>query len=103
MKEIKFDHPFKDLMLDIMKNHHEQMDGQGYHHIPGDQLSLPVRLAAIVEAFDGWSIPRPHFGDRDISIPAVLKRMETEKAGMFDPALFKAFAEMKLSGYNKTA
>ena len=102
-KEIKVAHPFKDLMIDIMRNHHEQMDGGGYHGTAGDQLSLPVRLVSIVEAFDGWSIPRPHFGDRDTSVPAVLERMKAEKAHMFDPALFKAFAEVKLAQYNKTA
>lgn len=93
------DHPFKDLMLDIMLNHHEQMDGKGYRGLKAGELSAPVRLAAIVEAFDGWSIPRPHFGERDTSPQAVLERMRTEKAGMFDPALFDAFAEMKIKSY----
>ncbi len=102
-EKIKEAHPFKDLMIDIMRNHHEQMDGKGYHGTPGNKLSLPVRLAAIVEAFDGWSIPRPHFGDRDVSVPAVLSRMKTEKSHMFDPVLFNAFAEMKLAEYKKIA
>lgn len=95
------DHPFKAAMIDIMRNHHEQIDGNGYHGLKGDQISIPVRLAAIVEAFDGWSIPRPHFGERDISPPAVLRRMRTEKAGMFDPQFFDAFADMKLKEYNE--
>lgn len=95
------DHPFKNLMLDIMLNHHEQVDGKGYRGLKAGEISLPVRLAAIVEAFDGWSIPRPHFGDRDISPPAVLKRMRTEKTGMFDSGMFEAFAEMKMKEYKK--
>lgn len=90
-------HPFKDLMEDIMLHHHEQMDGGGYRGLSGDDLSAPVRLAAIVEAFDGWRIHRPHFGDRDISIPGVLERMRTEKAGQFDPELLEAFATMKMA------
>jgi HD-GYP domain-containing protein (c-di-GMP phosphodiesterase class II) len=93
---LKVAHPFKDLMTDIMLNHHEQLDGMGYRGLKANQLSMPVRLAAIVEAFDGWSIRRPHFGERDISIPAVLDRMRSEKASMFDQALFEAFEEMKL-------
>lgn len=93
----EIDHPFKELMRDIMLNHHEQMDGEGTHGLPGDQLSAPVRLASIVEAFDGWSIPRPHFGDRDISPAGVLKRMRTEKLHMFDEALFTAFETTKLA------
>lgn len=90
-------HPFKDLMIDIMTHHHEQMDGQGTHSIPGNQLSAPVRLAAIIEAYDGWRIWRPHYGARDISPAGVLKRMREEKgADIFDMALFEAFADMKM-------
>lgn len=90
------DHPFKDLMCDIMAYHHEQLDDGGYRGLTADQISKPVRLVAIVEAFDGWSIPRPHFGDRDISPAGVIKRMREEKMHMFDADLFEAFAEMKL-------
>ncbi len=94
-------HPFKTLMTEIILNHHEQMDGGGYRGLSAEQLSMPVRLAAIVEAFDGWSIARPHYGGRDITIPAVLERMRGEKAGFFDKALLDAFAEMKMAEYNR--
>lgn len=94
------DHPMKDLMIDIMVNHHEQMDGNGTHKKDGSALSMPVRLAAIVEAYDGWRIWRPHYGGRDISPVGVLKRMQDEKgAEIFDMELFKAFAEMKMFDY----
>ena len=96
------EHPFKDLMMDIMRYHHEQMDGNGPHGVMGDQLSAPVRLAAIVEAYDGWRIWRPHFGTRDISSPGVLKRMREEKgAEVFDMVLFEAFAKMKMDDYKE--
>lgn len=96
----EINHPFKDLMIDIMLYHHEQMDGNGTHSVPGDRLSLPVRLSAIVEAYDGWRIWRPHYGDRDISPPGVLKRMREEKgAEVFDMELFEAFAEMRMAEY----
>ncbi len=97
-------HPFKDLMTDIMAYHHEQMDGEGTQNIAGAKLSMPVRLAAIVEAYDGWRIFRPHYGDRDISPPAVLKRMREEKGSdIFDMNLFESFAEMKMLEYNDNA
>ncbi len=93
-------HPFKDLMIDLMRYHHEQMDGQGTHGIAGEDLSAPVRLASIVEAYDGWRIWRPHYGDRDISIPGVLTRMREEKgAEIFDMDLFEAFAAMKMAEF----
>lgn len=96
------EHPFKDLMIEIMVKHHEQMDGNGTNGYTSEQLSKPVRLAAIVEAYDGWRIWRPHYGDRDISPPAVLERMREEKGPeIFDMELFEAFAEMKMIEYNK--
>ena len=93
-------HPFKDLLIDIMANHHEQIDGKGTNEINGNDLTLPVRLSAIVEAYDGWRIWRPHFENRDISIPAVIERMRAEKgAEIFDMDLFESFAEMKMMEY----
>lgn len=96
------EHPMKDLIIDIQVKHHGQMDGQGPNNIPAEKMSKPVRLAAIVEAYDGWRIFRPHYGDRDISIKGVIERMRTEKgAEIFDMDLFEAFAEMKMIEYNK--
>ena len=93
-------HPFMRLMRDIMLNHHEQMDGKGHRGVKGADLSPPVRLACIVESFDGYATARPHFGDRDISIEGVLNRMRTEKgADVFDMDLFEVFAETKSKGY----
>ena len=95
-KSLPEPHPFVDLMRDIMLNHHEQMDGKGYRGLPGDALSLPVRLACIVESYDGYAIPRPHFGTRDISPEGVLARMRDEKgSALYDMDLFEAFADMK--------
>ncbi len=91
------DHPFKDLMVDIMINHHEQMDGRGTHGTKAKDLSQPVRLSSIVEAYDGWRIWRPHFAGRDISPAAVLTRMKHEKPHMFDQTLFNAFKSMKMA------
>lgn len=93
-------HPFKDLMVEIMAYHHEQLDGKGTLGLPPEKLSAPVRLAAIVEAYDGYRIWRPHFADRDISPPAVLKRMREDKGSeIYDMELFEAFADMKLKEY----
>lgn len=94
------EHPFKDLVMKIMHLHHEQMDGNGTHSVPGHELPAPVRLAAIVEAYDGYRIWRPHFEDRDISPPGVLKRMREEKGPeIYDMNLFEAFAKVKIDDY----
>lgn len=92
------EHPLLELINDIMLKHHEMMDGTGYLGLTGDTLSAPIRLACIIESFDGYQIWRPHFGDRDISNEGVIKRMREEKGPAFyDMALFEQFAEMKLT------
>jgi hypothetical protein len=83
-------HPFIDLMLDIINHHHDPVS---------DHQSMPVRLTAIVESYDGYRIARPHFGDRDISPRAVLEKMRSEPgkgAALFDMNLFETFAAVKL-------
>lgn len=93
---LNFKHPFVDLMRDIMLHHHEQMDGGGFLGLEGASLSDPVRLACIIESFDGYSIPRYHFGDRDVSPAGVLARMKDEKGdALYDMDLFASFAAYK--------
>lgn len=101
-KHLKMDHPFIDLLKDIIAHHHEHMDGSGTFGLTGKELSAPVRLACIIEGFDGYSIPRYHYGTRDTSPPAVLKRMREEKgAPCYDMEIFESFAQMKMNAYKQ--
>lgn len=94
------DHPFVQLARDIIRYHHVNMDGSGYPEgVTGEALSPAVRLVCIVESYNGYATPRPHFGDRDVSPAAVLEKMRSEPdkgAKMFDMDLFEAFADIKL-------
>jgi len=89
--------PFLKLLIDIMANHHEAMDGSGYGGKTAPDLSQEVRMACICDAFDGWSVKRAHFADdRDLSPAGVINRMETEKKGQFDTLLFSQFKDITL-------
>ena len=103
----EIDHPFVHLMKDIMAHHHERMDGKGEHELAAEEISLPVRLACIVEDFDGRSRRRSgkEWEARDLSPPVVLERMRSEPdkgSKMFDMELFEAFAAMKMEEYQAT-
>jgi response regulator RpfG family c-di-GMP phosphodiesterase len=99
-KHLPQEHPMIELMVDITAYHHENMDGSGYLGLTGDDLSLPVRLACIIESFDGYATVRPHFGDRDVSPAGVIKRMREEKgAAIYDLELLEAFAAVKIMDY----
>jgi len=98
------DHPFMDLMRDVMANHHKTMfnekpDGT----LEPVEISLPVRLCCIVEGYDGYTIPRPHHLADDFSpdkvVPRALEKMRNEPdkgAKMFDMDMFEVFAKMKM-------
>ena len=85
---------FIDLMRDLMQNHHEAMDGSGWLQKTGAALSLEARMLCICDAFDGYSVWRPHYGDRDISAAAVIRRMTVEKPGQFDEEIIPVFAAL---------
>jgi HD-GYP domain-containing protein (c-di-GMP phosphodiesterase class II) len=86
--------PFLKMMIDIMNNHHENCDGSGYLGKTTKDLSTEVLMACICDAFDGYSVHRPHFQNRDISSKAVIQRMTIEKAGQFDNQILKSFEEI---------
>lgn len=45
--------------LDITLHHHERMDGSGYpHKLPGDQITLLAKMAAIVDVYDAITSDR---------------------------------------------
>jgi len=88
--------PKVELVRDLMKHHHEAMNGTGWLGLKAEQLSTEARMLCICDAFDGYSTWRPHFGERDISMRGVLHRMGVEKAAQFDPEIMKIFTKMKL-------
>lgn len=81
------------LMRDLMTNHHEAIDGSGWLKKQGDELSLEAKMLCVCDAYDGYSVWRPHYGARDITPSGVIRRMAVEKAGQFDPIILGIFAK----------
>lgn len=49
------------LILDMIVNHHERLDGSGYPRgITAEKLSRPARIMAIVDVYDALTADRPH-------------------------------------------
>ncbi len=47
--------------LEIIRHHHERLDGSGYPDgLNGDQLTLPVRIMAVVDMFDALTTKRSY-------------------------------------------
>lgn len=49
------------LMLNIVKYHHELLDGSGYPHgLKGDQIPLEARIVTVADIFDALTSKRPY-------------------------------------------
>ncbi|GAB0111387.1 HD-GYP domain-containing protein [Pseudoalteromonas distincta] len=77
------------LMVDMIVNHHERLDGSGYPRgVTSKELSKPARIMAIVDVYDAMTADRPHQdGDEPIN---VLRYLLANKK-MFDSELVQHF------------
>ncbi len=94
-KSLPTDHPFTKFAADLARYHHEQMNGGGPQGVKAGELSMWVRMACIVDSFDGMSIKRAHFDNkRDLTPAGVHKRIAEEKGpDQYDAKLTKLFGE----------
>jgi HD-GYP domain-containing protein (c-di-GMP phosphodiesterase class II) len=77
--------------LDVCLHHHEKMDGTGYpFQIPGENISLAARMAAICDVYDAITSQRSY--NKPLSGAMALAKMMSWK-GHFDQKLLRAFVE----------
>ena len=87
-----------DLVLEICLHHHERLDGTGYPYgLTGEELSRPVRLAAICDIYDAVTSVRPY---RKAWTPEEALRRMFEWKGHLDQPLLAEFA--RCLGYEDT-
>jgi putative two-component system response regulator len=82
------------LVLPIIRHHHEKMDGSGYpDRLRGQQIPLAARILQIVDVYDALSTQRPY--KPALSAAAALDVMKNEvKKGWWDPEVLAAFEEL---------
>lgn len=80
-------------LTEIACNHHERLDGTGYHRgVSAASLSPPARLLAAADAFHAMTEPRPHRA----ALPAEAAAEELAReagAGRLDPDMVRAVVE----------
>jgi len=53
-----------ELVLQLVRHHHERMDGTGYpDHLQGDEIPEPARYFAVIDSFDALTSVRPYRTD----------------------------------------
>src|SRR5262245_31654964 len=82
----------------MVRNHHEQYDGNGYpDRLAGEAIPLPARILAVADSFDAMLSDRPY---RRAIPPEQIEDIFWEGAGrQWDPAVVKAFFASKQDVY----
>ena len=82
---------FLEPAIDIVRYHHERLDGRGYPHGVDEQhLSRLVRIVTAVDAFDAMTSTRSY--RRALSIEEAIAELERCAGAQFDPEVVVALA-----------
>jgi len=80
------------LVLPIIRHHHEKQDGSGYPDgLKGAEVPLLARIMQIVDIYDALTSERPYKHAMTRAEALEQMRIEVEK-GWWDPELFRIFA-----------
>lgn len=75
--------------LDVVGAHHEHYDGGGYPQgLRGDEIPLPARIFAVVDALDAMTHERPYRRARPLA--EALEELRRESGKQFDPRIVEA-------------
>jgi putative nucleotidyltransferase with HDIG domain len=89
--EILRDIDFLEPVLDIVRFHHERLDGLGYPHGVGeDELGDLVRIVTAVDAFDAMTSTRSY--RRALAVDEAVAELRRCAGRQFDPRVVEALA-----------
>ncbi len=78
------------LGMEVARHHHENWDGTGYpDSLKGDAIPLAARIAAVADAYDAMTSPRPH--RRALDHDAAVAEIARTSGHRFDPTVVEAF------------
>lgn len=88
------------LLLDIVRHHHERVDGRGYPDgLRGDAIPRAARWFAVIDTFDALTSLRPY--RQDTGADAARKAIREIQAGTgsrYDPEVVSTFADLYHTG-----
>lgn len=83
-----------DKVRQIVRNHHEKLDGSGYPDgLKGDQICVLNRIVSVVDVFDALSSDRPYRKRLSVNSAIDLLLLEAQK-GWWDNEIVKALIEV---------
>jgi putative nucleotidyltransferase with HDIG domain len=78
---------------EIISQHHERYDGQGYPGgLAGQQISIEARILAVADTYDAMTSDRPY--RKALSHATAIAEIRDEAGTQFDPEVATAFIEL---------
>jgi putative nucleotidyltransferase with HDIG domain len=89
--DILHDIAFLEPAIDIVRYHHERLDGRGYPHgVDAEHLSRLVRIVTAVDAFDAMTSTRSY--RRALDVETAIEELERCSGAQFDAEVVAALA-----------
>lgn len=87
--EILKDVPFPMPVAEIIRQHHERMDGSGYPRgLKGDEILPEARVVAVADVIESMSAHRPYRAA--LGLEAALAEVERGRGSLYDPVVVDA-------------
>ncbi len=87
--QILKDIPFPWPIADMVRQHHERLDGSGYPHgLKGDQICLEARILAVADTIEAMATHRPYRAARGLS--AAMDEVRSEAGEKLDAKVVDA-------------
>ena len=76
--------------VDVILNHHERWDGEGYMKgLKGTEIPIAARIFSVVDAFDAMTSDRPY--RTAMSVDRAVDEVRRGSGTQFDPEMVEAF------------
>lgn len=91
--QILKDIPFSWPIAEMVRQHHERLDGSGYPRgLSGDQICQEARILAVADTFEAMSSHRPYRAGKGVN--ATMEQIESESGTLLDAEIVNALVEL---------
>ena len=80
-------------IAEIIRGHHERMDGSGYTQgLKGEEILIESRILAVADVLEAMASNRPYRAS--LGIEAAISEIETNRGSLFDPEVVDAMLRL---------
>jgi HD-GYP domain-containing protein (c-di-GMP phosphodiesterase class II) len=89
LRNVEFPWP----VADVVRQHHERLDGSGYPRgLKGDEILLEARIVAVADAVEAMLAPRPH--RPALSVATCIDELQAQAGRRYDARVVKACVKL---------